>query len=312
MELRHLRYFIAAAEEEHFGRAAERMNITRPAVSQLISDLEGELNTQLFDRLSHQVKLTAAGRALLPRLKEIMENLDQACLMAKRIGQGKSGVLNIGYGSLTLLHPLFRAVIKDFHENYPDVTLSLLELPTSSQLDELSKERIDAGFLHFGPSGGDVKRKKGAGRSLSNTPLETLHIQTGTLGVVLPSDHRLAKKCSIELKELSNEDFVVVPKSSVNPDYGWLHILCKEAGFEPKIVQEVGTIATQLNLISVGMGVGLTVIGRNFIYPSGLAVVALREIDYPTSFVLAWPKGRIEPVLEKFIDTVKRCHERFS
>src|SRR6059058_4154872 len=121
MELRHLRYFMAAAEEEHFGRASDRLHVTRPAVSQIIADLQSELGTPLFERLAHRVRLTAAGRALLPQLQAVMNDLNEALATAKRVGEGKSGTLNIGYGSLTLLHTLFRDAIKTFHETYPEV-----------------------------------------------------------------------------------------------------------------------------------------------------------------------------------------------
>lgn len=308
MELRHLRYFVAAAEEEHFGRAAERLSITRPAVSQLIADLEDELGTQLFERLAHQVRLTAAGKALLPRLQELMADLNQALTMAKRVGDGKSGVITIGYGSLTLLHPIFRATVRTFHELFPEVTLSLLDLPTNSQIEALATGKIDAGFLHFGPPSDDKllkSRKKGV-PAHKREMLDMFHIQSGTLGVIVPSEHRLAEREHVALKDLANEEFVVVPKSSVSPDYGRLYNLCKDAGFEPKIVQEVSSIATQLNLISVGMGIGLTVLGKNFIYPEGVALVQLKGVNYPTSFVLAWPKGRNEPVLENLIQTVQK------
>ena len=142
MELRHLRYFIAAAEEEHFGRASDRLCVTRPAISQIIADLEAELGTPLFERLAHRVKLTAAGRTLLPQLQALMRDLDEALVLARRVGQGKTGALNIGYGSLTLMHSLFRAAIKQFHESYPDVALSLFELSTSEQPRALAEGRI--------------------------------------------------------------------------------------------------------------------------------------------------------------------------
>ena len=99
MELRHIRYFIAAAEEEHFGRASDRLHVTRPAVSQIIADLEQEISTPLFERLAHRVRLTAAGRSLLPQLQAVMAHLNEAMAQAKRVGEGKTGSLNIGYGS---------------------------------------------------------------------------------------------------------------------------------------------------------------------------------------------------------------------
>lgn len=306
MELRHLRYFMAAAEEEHFGRASDRLHVTRPAVSQIIADLEEELGTKLFERLAHRVKLTAAGKALLPQLQAVMNDLNDALTMTKRVGQGKSGTLNIGYGSLTLLHSLFRDSIKAFHEMYPDVTLSLLEMPTSEQPRALSEGRIHGGFMHFGPKPAMLRKRSGAGAMPQDeTVLDWVKIQTGKLGLVVPHDHRLARRKSVVLSELANESFVVVPVSASSPGYGPLYTLCQKAGFEPKIVQEVSSIASQLNLISVGMGIGLAVTGKNFTYPSTLTVVPLEEVNYSTTFVFGWVKGECDPALERMIDIVR-------
>jgi DNA-binding transcriptional LysR family regulator len=305
MELRHLRYFIAAAEEEHFGRAADRLHVTRPAVSQMIIDLEEELGTPLFERRAHSVKLTTAGQMLLPQLQTIMNELSNALATAKQVGQGKVGVLRIGYGSLTLLHPLFRAVIKTLHETAPDLTISLAEIPTSLQLKALAEGRIDAGFMHFGPRGAIARKGSGARIQTPEVVLDYLKIQSGGLGVAVPRDHRLAQMHSVSLAELANEEFVVVPASSVTPGYGLVYSLCQKAGFEPRIVQEVSSIASQLNLVSVGMGVGLTVVGKQFTYPAGCAVIPLNDVNYATSFVLGWVKGHTDPALSRLLEIVR-------
>ena len=306
MELRHLRYFIAAAEEEHFGRASDRLHVTRPAVSQMVADLEAELGTALFERLAQRVRLTAAGRALLPQLQAIMSDLNQAMAMARRVGEGKTGALNIGYGSLTLLHPLFRASIKRLHEVCPDVTISLFEIATSQQAKALAEGKIHAGFMHYGPKTIATRsRTSGAAVPQDETLVDRFRIQTGGLGVVVPIDHKLAKRKSVSLADLSAEQFVVVPRSTVSPGYGPLFALCQQAGFEPRIVQEVGSISSQLNLVSVGMGIGLTVTGTHFIYPSSLAVIGLKDVSYTTTFALSWVKGSTEPVLEQFVKIVR-------
>jgi DNA-binding transcriptional LysR family regulator len=258
VELRHLRYFIAAAEEEHFGRASQRLHVTRPAVSQIISTLEDELGMPLFERFAHRVKLTAAGRVLLPRLQTVMHDLNKALVVVRRVGDGKSGALTIGYGSLTLLHPLFRAAVKKFHQSCPDVTMTLVEIPTSEQTKALAEGRIDAGFMHFGPKSLDARKSDPAN-----------------------------------------------PRSSVSPGYGPLFLFCQKAGFEPRIVQEVGSIATLLNLVSVGVGIGLAVTGKKFTYPSNLAIVRVDDVNYPTTFSLGWAKGPTEPVLARFVQVVK-------
>ena len=307
MELRHLRYFIAAAEEEHFGRAADRLCITRPAVSQLIADLEAELNTPLFERLAHRVKLTAAGRTLLPRVQAVMNDLNEALLLAGRVGQGKMGALNIAYGSLTLHHSLFRATIKQFHELYPEVTLSLFEMSTTDQPRALADGKIHGGFMHFGPGRTLHGKRRNNGESTQDeTVLDWVRIQSGGLGVAMSKDNPLAQRKSVTLADLANEDFVIVPRSANSPGYGPLHTLCQKAGFEPNIVQEVHTIAMMLNLVAVGMGIGLVPTGHNFEYHQpGMVVVPLDEVNYSTTFVFGWVKGQKDPALERMVEIIK-------
>jgi len=310
MELRHLRYFIAAAEEQHFGRASDRLHVTRPAVSQIIADLEDEIGASLFERSPQGVKLTAAGSTLLPKLQSIMEDLTEAFTLTRRVAEGKSGALTIAYGSLTLLHPIFQATIKQFRASCPDVTLCPVELLSSQQPQALADGKIDAGFMHFGPLSALSNINRNAGvLAQDKTVLEWYRIQTGGLGVMLAPDHRLASREALALAELAGEQFVVVPQSSSSPGYGPLYALCQEAGFEPRILQEVRSIAAQLNLVSVGMGIGLTVIGKDFRYPPGVTVVPLGEVNYMTSFVFAWIKGRRPPVLQRMLDIIRALAE---
>ncbi len=307
MELRHLRYFIAAAEEEHFGRAAERLYVTRPAVSQIIADLEDEIGTPLFDRLAHRVKLTAAGRVLLTQLQILMGSLSHAITLTREVGAGRTGLLNIGYGSLTLLHPLFRAVVKAYNEQYPDVKLSLLEISSSEQPKALAEGRIHAGFMHFSNAPEHTGKKTKTNDSLNQdiTILDRLQIQTDGLGLVVPHDHPYFNRKSVTLDELRGERWVVIPHSTVSPGYGPLYAICQKAGFEPKIVQEVNSVTTLLNLVSVGVGIGLVVTGKGFVFPPNLNVLKIEDISYPTTFALCWVRGRMEPPLARFIDMVK-------
>ncbi|CAG2153818.1 Hca operon transcriptional activator HcaR [Cupriavidus yeoncheonensis] len=307
MELRHLRYFLAAAEEEHFGRASERLHVTRPAVSQIISDLESEIGTALFERYAQRVRLTAAGRNFLQKVTAVMNDLNEAVVTTKRVGDGKSGTLNIGYGSLTLIHSIFRVAIKRFRDSYPDVALSLVELPTADQPKALAEGKIHAGFMHLGPNT-QVLRRKSTNRVLGGqdrTVLDWICIQKGKLGAVVPNDHRLANRKSVRLAELSGERFVVVPRGISSPLHPPISSLFQEAGFEPQIVQEVSTSVSQLNLISVGMGIGLSVVGKNFSYPPDLTTLPLSDVSYATTFVLGWIKGERNPALDHMIEIVE-------
>lgn len=305
MELRHLRYFIAAAEEQHFGRAADRLNVTRPAVSQIIADLEEELGVPLFERFAGHVRLTAAGKTLLPHFVRVIDELRESLAIAKRVGQGKTGTLAIGYGTLTLMHSIFRAAVKQFRESYPDVTLSLIEMSADVQSRAIAEEKIQARFMHIGPSSSSIrKRHTEIISSRDGTVLDVIHIQESRLGVAVSSDHRLATRDFVSFSELANEQFIIDPRTTSSPNYGQLYTLCQKAGFEPNVVQEVGSIASQLNLISCGMGIGLIVMGKGFSYPNSLSVVPLRDVDYPINFVFGWVKGKKDPTLDRMIEIV--------
>jgi DNA-binding transcriptional LysR family regulator len=311
MELRHLRYFIAAAEEQHFGRASDRLHVTRPAVSQLISDLEAEIGATLFVRSPQGVKLTGPGRTLLPKLQRIMDDLTAAFAQTRQVAEGKSGALTVAYGSLTLLHPIFRAVVKQFSEAFPHVTLSLVEMLSSQQPRALADSTIQAGFMHLGPLPELANERLREGiLPQEQTTLRWYRIQTGKLGVMLPPEHRFGTHTSLTLSDLVGERFVVVPRSSSTPGYGPLFALCQKAGFEPNVVQQVNSIAAQINLVSVGMGIGLTVIGENFRYPSSVTVVPLEGVDYQTSFVFAWAEQSTDPIIERMLSVIKQWTER--
>lgn len=303
MELRHLRYFQAAAEVEHFGRAADILCVTRPAVSQTISDLEAELGVQLFMRHAQKVTLTAAGAALLRHTRTILEDIGQAVELTKRIGQGKEGPLAVGYGTLSLLHPQFRAAVKQLRGDFPAIELTLSEMPSTLQVQAVRAGKLDAGFIY------SAQRSFGHG---INPPepsglgdMNSIAIQTSGIAVAMPADHPLAERQELELADLANEAFISIRRSVVDlagiqssrrPDYE----------FRPNVVQEVANIATQLNLISVGLGIGLVVSSPELKYPDGIRVIPVSDVDYSSRFMLIWKRGESEPILQNFIKIVRQ------
>jgi len=305
MELRHIRYLIAAAEEEHFGRAAERLSVTRSAVSQIVSDLEKELGVQLFDRQAQKVRLTSAGRAMLPRLNALMVELNETIALGKRVSEGKSGLLRVGYGSLSTHHPVFRAAIKRFHDAYPDVVLSLVEIPTSRQMKAIDQGLIHAGFMHIGrpaPSKRDVSRDGAVAerRSMLECVIDTSH-----LGVIVPDAHRWANRRGIRLAELAQEPLVMVYNSKESPAFRHFFTRCDNAGFEPRIIQEVSATVTQQDLVLVGVGVGITVVGGRHTYPPGLKLLRISDVDDHIQFQLVWSRLQVEPALLGFVETIR-------
>lgn len=309
MELRHIRYLIAAGEEEHFGRAADRLNVTRSAVSQIVADLEAELGFQLFERQAQKIRLTAAGRAMLPRLNAIMNELNATIAMGRRVGQGLSGLLKVGYGSLSTHHPVFRAAVKKFHDDLPDVALSLMEIPTSRQLKAMRDGVIQAGFVHFGPDA----RLNGRTPEHAEDDAKDVHacvIDVASLGLIVPADHALASRGQVRLSELENEPLVMIHHSRPSPLFGHFFRLCAAAGFEPRIIQEVSATGTQQDLVAAGVGIGISVVGGRHEYPPQLRALPIVDIDYPVTFELCWMGGHVEPALERLIDRVKSLSAR--
>ncbi len=304
MELRHLRYFLAAAEELHFGRAADRLFVTRPAVSQTISDLETELDVKLFFRIGQKISLTAAGEAFKKDVSLILADLARSVQTTRRIGKGKSGHLNVGYGSLSLRHPAFRASIKAVRQRYSDIDISLQEMASSVQIPAVRAGRLDAGFV-FVPKMEDWPAGT-VSEFLEIDDLGHLLIEDGGLSVATPSDHRLADRESVTLTDIADEELVLVPRSNVTPSLGLLETLSGSSQFNPRVVQEVGNISTQINLISVGTGIGLFVNTPQMGYPPGVAVLPLIGVDLPAKLCLVWRKDAEEPTLRSFIEQVRQ------
>ena len=309
MELRHLRYFIAAAEEQHFSRAADRLCVTRPAVSRMISDLEEELGTQLFERSAHRIKLTAAGAVMLERLRGVMKELTLTLELTKRVGSGKSGILNIGHGSSTLHHPLFRASIKQVNDEFPDVALSFFEGTHVDQLNALRDGTLHVSFTHS-PISESVPKRRSRNFSIptdDESEFVRLPIQTGRLAVALASSHPLAARKNLKLSDLANEAFINVPLSSTSPSSGKIAALCMEAGFEARVAQEVKNTEAQLNLVAAGIGIGLLVTLPTSRYPDDIKVMPLQGVKLMTKFELLCLKSRqSEPVIKQFANIVRR------
>lgn len=310
MELRHLRYFVAAAQEEHFGRAAERLHVTRPAVSKIIGDLESELDTALFERIGHRVKLTHAGQALLPQVQCILADLKDAVTLARNVGKGRYGSLSIGYGALSLLHPLFLDAVKQFRETYPDVALSLFEIATSDQPRALAGGKIDGGFMILGPELAEPVRDGSSRLAHADTVMDWFRIENCELGIAVPLRHRLATKDSVALAELAPETFVAVSRAVGGIAYGLPVEACRQAGFEPRIGQEVGSITSQLNLVCAGMGIAVVPMGRHLDYPARLVVLPIRDLGSRVAFAFGWVRGRRSPALDRMLDIVKALAAR--
>lgn len=271
MELRHLRYVIAVAEELHFTRAAERLGIGQPPLSQQIKQLEDALGTQLFLRATRAVALTEAGRAFLPHAYAALNSAEQAMLAASRAARGEIGQLRIGFTSAASFNSYVPAIISRFRDAHPDVELKLMEQATNYLLEALHTDKLDIAFL-----------RPALGQS---DDLVTYALPEEPLWIALPSRHPLSNRVRLDLGELANESFVLYPRANGSLLYDTIIAACRSVGFSPRIVQEAPQMTSTVNLVAAGVGVALVPESMRQLHSEGVAYV---QITPPTPRALLW------------------------
>lgn len=244
MELRHLRYFLAVAEEGHITRAAERLDIQQPPLSRQIKEIELELNVQLFRRKPRGVELTEAGRALLNGARALFERLDRTLETTRRTARGEQGRISVGVTPTCMYHPFVPQVVRSFREAFPQVELRLEESRSTQLFQHLADEQIDAAFVRIPPA------------DPSGIVIDALVEEP--MVVALPSGHALARGsrgAPIPLKALASETFIIYGE----PQGPGIHAVAfrafQAAGFSPSIGQQAPHLASTLNLVAVGLGV---------------------------------------------------------
>jgi DNA-binding transcriptional LysR family regulator len=258
MELRHLRYFVAVAEELHFTRAAERLHIAQPPLSQQIRALETELGVQLFERTRRSVALTDAGHALLIRARAMLSVAQALPEELQRVARGEVGQLRIGFSSTLPLTKLLRDVVADHRRSLPGVALNLREMHSQLQFDSLRRGELDVGLVRYNE------------RAPEGIRLEVL--RRDPLRLVVPSSHRFARRKSVAIAECRDEAFIGFPGDAGTGTAPLLKRLCAEAGFEPNIAQEAREATTQIGLVAAGLGIA--------VLPAPLEAVRIKGVHY--------------------------------
>lgn len=289
MELRHLRYFIAVAEELHFGRAADRVGIAQPPLSKQIQQLEDEIGVKLFKRTKRSVSLTHAGETFLKEARQALELSERAVRSARRADRGEIGRLVVSFvGSAT--YSFLPYALRFFRNRFPHVELVLLELTTYEQLDALRRKAVDAAFVRKPIKDDDLF-------------IETLFQEP--LIVALPGGHALASRTSIPLQMLAPEGFVMFSRQQGTTFHDQVVSLCHQAGFSPDVVQEAVQIPTVLGLVSAGMGITLVPASVRKLRLAGVVYRNLAEVDRTTELAMAWRRDDESPVLSAFLNVTR-------
>ncbi|WP_024814751.1 LysR family transcriptional regulator [Acidovorax sp. JHL-3] len=295
MELRQLRYFLAVAQELHFGRAAERAHIAQSPLSRQIKLLEDSLGVVLFQRTKHKVELTDAGRALILEAQAILAATEQAKRSVLRAEEGLVGRLVIGYTN-TAIYSNFSKILMAYRHQFPKVELVLQDsMLTPMQIDAMVDKHMDIGCLR---------------PPVQSPDIELLTIANERLVLALPATHPLASLARINMKDLAQEGFICFSRSLTSSLQTLIFQTCHDAGFQARVVQEVGDIPTMLMLVSCGMGVALVPSSSRSIRMNGLVLRNLVGGGPQLELALGWNRGVKSVIRNGFIDVARSFVQR--
>jgi DNA-binding transcriptional LysR family regulator len=296
MELRHLRYFVAVGDEQHYGRAASRLRVAQPALSRQIQDLEEELGFTLFERLPRGVKLSAAGMLFLEDARRILQEVNEAAERAGRVARGRSGTLRVGFTENASWRGVVPESFRRFRELHPDADLELQPAASLEQLAALRSGRLDAGFIFNMPRG--------------DSDFDQFPVATQQIELAVPKGHPLTKLKKLRLPALSETKFVWFPRRESPALFDRLMHACFRGGLtSPRIVQEGLNEATILSLVSAGLGVGWVLGSARWRCPDSVVIMPVADLMIPQPQALAWRRDNRSPLLASFIAEVRRMPE---
>jgi DNA-binding transcriptional LysR family regulator len=301
IELRHLRYFIAVAEEGHITRAAERLGIQQPPLSLQIRQLEQALDVQLFRRVPRGVELTTAGAALLEHARSVLEQLDRAVAITRRTARGEQGRVVIGFTSSTPFHPFVPRIIRAFRELSPLVSLVLEESGSSELVQGLRSEEIDAAFIRSPVA--------------DTAGLTVRPLLQEVMIAALPAAHPLATvpnpSCApLPLTQLATETFILYKRPGGPGLYDAIITACRGAGFSPRVGQEAPRILSTLNLVAAGLGVSIVPESLSRLQMDGVVYRPLgKKPPLHAPLILACRSGENSAAVQRFINLVQRSVE---
>jgi DNA-binding transcriptional LysR family regulator len=297
MEMRHLRYFIAVAEEGHITRAAARLGIQQPPLSQQIRALEREFDVQLFRRKPRGVELTDAGRTLLDEARVILAQIDHAFVTTRRTARGEQGRIVVGFTSSAPFVPFVPRVIRAFRESHPLVALMLEETGTADMVEGLRNERVDAAFIRSpvaDPAG-----------------LVVQPLLEEEMLVALPAGHRLVsarrdRGDALKLAALAAETFILYRRPGGPGLYDTIIAACHGAGFRPIVGQEAPRILSTLSLVAAGLGVSLVPASLQMLHMDGVVFRRLKNEPRATAPLnLAYRRSESSAAVRSFIELVR-------
>jgi DNA-binding transcriptional LysR family regulator len=299
MDLKRLKYFVTVAEELHFGRAAKRLHITQPPLSQQIQLLEHELGMMLFHRTRRRVELTSIGKVFLGEARALLKQSEDAVARTRRVQRGESGRLSIGWMPWSVLTPL-PMMIREFCQRFPEVHLDIHSLSAESQLEAIQEGTIDAGFVLWIS---DFGLPAGTGR------LKTEIVLKPPLVVVVPQTHRFASAGRVELAELANEPYILFKRESGQVFYDYVISFYQRNGLRLNIRHEADHPSTVLGLVAAGLGITILPFTSTHAIP-GVVCCDLPAASPQLEIALTWRPQNDSALLANFTETIRNYRLR--
>ncbi|WP_050479210.1 LysR family transcriptional regulator [Herbaspirillum rhizosphaerae] len=306
MELRHLRYFLVVAEEQHFTRAAERLEMQQPPLSHQIRMLEKELGFDLFRRHPKGAELTAGGAAFLEEAKSILRSVELASAKAARAAQGFEGTMIIGFTSSAAAHPLIPGIIRAYRNAYPGVHLDLREGNAAELTEDIEEGKVNLGFLRS-----PVSQPRGIGFH---------QLLEEEMLLILPVGHALLEKQQkselpvVSIKALAEEQFILVRRHGAPGMYSNLIEACENAGFTPHIASEVERMLTNISLVAAGGGISVVPASMKNFHRDSVVYCRIRDARpaLVAPITLVNRIASISPAEKNFLDLAKKFTRQYK
>lgn len=295
MELRHLRYFVAVGEEEHFGRAAKRLALTQPALSRQVHQLERELGASLFQPSGRGVRLTSVGRILVEDARDVLAGVERAARRARLAGQGKIGTLSVSFVDTTFYSDIPPRVIAEFRRLHPDVQIELATLNSVEQWNALGNGAVNVGFVYFQPSDFPQLRSETVARD---------HVV-----LAIPKGYSLLRKPRLRLLDLRDEPFVWIRRAVSPTYYDRIAEACLARGLTLNVVQEATTESTMMGLVAGGVGLSFAVASTRRRKPGAVVLRKVEDLNIRLRLDAIWRADDESPALSEFLEVLRQSRK---
>ncbi len=295
MELRHLQYFLTVAEELHFGRAAARLNMTQPPLSQQIKQLEEELGFPLFHRSSRAVELTTAGNVFSGQIRSVLNQLDRAVDTARHTARGELGKIIIGFVG-TATYEILPPAIKEFRSIFPSIDIELRQLSAPNQLSALLNGDIDIGFSH---------------PPVASCELISRSVKKSECVIAIPKNHPLADKPAVSITDISKEPIISLSKEAWPSLYEDFIQLCNKHGFQPNIVQESTEYQMVIGLVTAGIGIAVVPDSAKRLFNLDVLYKKLDQEELIAEWIISYRRENHNPALFHLVHHVLQRTDLF-